>query len=187
MTQEEKNCIEEARNGSQKAYRTLYNTYYRLIRYIIYNSIKDEEVTTELVEITFIKAFEKLNSFTESISFEAWLKTVAVNTVIDYLRRKKNENINISLDDENYTVQITEENRDPESDIIKSESLELLRIALSKLRYKYKNILELRYFKELSYEQISKELGVPVGTVKSDLNKAKRRLKQIFQKLSNIN
>ena len=163
MTQEEKNCIEEARNGSQKAYRTLYNTYYRLIRYIIYNSIKDEEVTTELVEITFI------------------------NTVIDYLRRKKNENINISLDDENYTVQITEENRDPESDIIKSESLELLRIALSKLRFKYKNILELRYFKELSYEQISKELGVPVGTVKSDLNKAKRRLKQIFQKLSKIN
>lgn len=187
MTQEEKNCIEEARNGSQKAYRILYNTYYRLIRYIIYNSIKDEEVTTELVEITFIKAFEKLNSFTESISFEAWLKTVAVNTVIDYLRRKKNENINISLDDENYTVQITEENRDPESDIIKSESLELLRIALSKLRFKYKNILELRYFKELSYEQISKELGVPVGTVKSDLNKAKRRLKQIFQKLSKIN
>lgn len=68
--------------------------------------------------------------------------------------------------------------------MIKTENIKLLRIALSRLRSKYRNLLELRYYQGLSYDQLSVKLGIPIGTVKSDLNKAKRRLREIFHKLS---
>ena len=71
--------------------------------------------------------------------------------------------------------------------MIKSESLEILRVALTRLRSKYRNLLELRYFKNLSYNELSAELGIPVGTIKSDLYKAKRRLRTIFNNISNSN
>ena len=81
-------------------------------------------------------------------------------------------------------IQLEETAPDPESDMIKTENIELLRIALSRLRSKYRNLLELRYYQGLSYDQLSVKLGIPIGTVKSDLNKAKRRLREIFHKLS---
>ena len=71
--------------------------------------------------------------------------------------------------------------------IIDNENADLIRTALSRLRFKHRNILELRYFKNLSYKELSVVLGVPVGTVKSDLCKAKHKLKVQFQKLSETN
>lgn len=186
MKEEEKILIDQAKHGDEKAFKSLYNNYYRLMRYIIYDAIKDEEVTADLLSVTFTKAFQRLDYFVETISFEAWLKTIAINTVIDYVRKEKNQQNNISIDNENNVIQISADN-DPETDFIKSESIEILRVALTRLRSKYRNLLELRYFKNLSYEELSAELGIPIGTVKSDLNKAKHRLRYYFQKISKIN
>lgn len=186
MKEEEKILIEKAKHGDEKAFKQLYDNYYRLIRYIIYDAIKDEEATADLLSVTFTKAFKRLNYFVETISFEAWLKTIAVNTVIDYIRKNKNQQDNISIDNEDNAIQISSDN-DPETDLIKSESIDILRVALTRLRAKYRNLLELRYFGNLSYEKLSAELGIPVGTVKSDLNKAKHRLKHYFQKISKTN
>ena len=69
--------------------------------------------------------------------------------------------------------------------ISKRESIDQLKVALSRLRFKYRNILELRYFKGLSYEQLANELAVPIGTIKSDLNKAKKKLREFYNKLNN--
>lgn len=186
MKEEEKLLVEQAKHGNEQAFSKLYDNYYRLIRYIIYDIIKDDDITADLVSVTFTKAFKRLNYFVETISFEAWLKTIAVNTVIDHIRKEKNRQNNFSIDNEDNKVDIKADN-DPETDFIKSESAEILRQALSRLRSKYRNLLELRYFKGLSYEELSAELGIPVGTVKSDLNKAKHRLKYFFQKLSKTN
>lgn len=177
--------IEQAKRGDNKAFNQLYNRYYKLIRYIIFDITKNDDITKDLVSLTFIKAFKKLDSYVNPISFEAWLKTIAVNTTIDYIRASKDLQNNSSIDDEDNTIQLEEVSLDPESDMIKTEDIELLRIALTRLRSKYRSLIELRYFKNLSYDQLSVELGIPVGTVKSDLNKAKRKLKAIFQKLSN--
>lgn len=186
MKEEEKLLIDQAKHGNNKAFEQLYNNYYRLIRYIIYDAIKDEEATADLVSVTFTKAFQRLNYFVDSISFEAWLKTIAINTVIDYIRKNKNQQNNISINNEENVIQITTDNN-PETDFIKSESIDILRIALTRLRSKYRNLLELRYFSNLSYEELSATLNIPIGTVKSDLNKAKHRLKYYFQKISKSN
>ena len=119
MKEEEKILIEKAKHGDEKAFKQLYDNYYRLIRYIIYDAIKDEEATADLLSVTFTKAFKRLDYFVETISFEAWLKTIAVNTVIDYIRKNKNQQDNISIDNEDNTIQISSDN-DPETDLINS-------------------------------------------------------------------
>ena len=178
MKEEEKILIEQAKHGDDKAFNQLYERYHRLIRYIIFDIVKDDELTQDLLSNTFIKAFSKLSSYVNPISFEAWLKTIAVN------RATKDLCKNFSIDIETNTIQLEETAPDPESDKIKTENIKLLRIALSRLRSKYRNLLELRYYQGLSYDQLSVKLGIPIGTVKSDLNKAKRRLREIFHKLS---
>jgi RNA polymerase sigma-70 factor (ECF subfamily) len=184
MKEEEKILIEQAKHGDKEAFSQLYNKYWRLIRYIIYDAIKDDDITADLLSITFIKAYERLDYFVESISFEAWLKTIAINTVIDYVRKKKREQNNYSIDNEESAIQLPSDN-DPEADLIKSESLEIMKIALTRLRSRYRNLLELRYFKGLTYEELSAELNIPIGTIKSDLCKAKRRLRHFFDIISN--
>lgn len=179
--------INQAKTGDQKAFNKLYEMYHKLIRYIIYDIVKDEEVTADLVSITFIKAFKKISSYT-NISFEAWLKTIAVNTTIDYIRSVKDKEKNYSIDNEESNIQIADDNLlDPESDMIKKENIKLLNMAMSRMSAPYRNILKLRYHDALSYEQLSAELNVPIGTIKSNLNKAKHKLRKIFNKLSKIN
>lgn len=181
---DENSLIDQAKRGDEKVFNQLYNRYYKLIRYIIFDIVKDDNLTQDLLSNTFIKAFGKLNSYVNPISFEAWLKTIAVNTTIDHIRASKDLQKNFSIDDENNKTQLEETAPDPESDMIKTENIELLRVALSRLRSKYRNLLEMRYFEGLSYDQLSVKLGIPIGTVKSDLNKAKHKLREIFQKLS---
>ena len=185
MNTEELNIIDQAKHGDEKAFNQLYNRYCKLIRYIIFDIVKDDIITQDLVSVTFTKAFSKLDFYRNPISFEAWLKTIAVNTTIDYLRHTKDEDKNYSIDDEDNTLQLTEMSPDPESDMIKTEDIEQLKVALSRLRSKYRNILELRYYQGLSYKELSAKLDIPVGTIKSDLSKAKRKLRELFHKLSN--
>ena len=185
MNTEELNIIDQAKHGDEKAFNQLYNRYCKLIRYIIFDIVKDDIITQDLVSVTFTKAFSKLDFYRNPISFEAWLKTIAVNTTIDYLRHTMDEDKNYSIDDEDNTLQLTEVSLDPESDMIKTEDIEQLKVALSRLRSKYRNLLELRYYQGLSYKELSAKLDIPVGTIKSDLSKAKRKLKELFHKLSN--
>lgn len=187
MNKDTNTLITQAKAGKQEAFTKLYNQYHRLIKYIIFDLVKDDSLTNDLTSVTFTKAFSKIDSYVNPISFEAWLKTIAVNTVIDHVRANKEQQQNYSIDNEESSIQLEDTEIDPETEIIKYESVELLKMALKKLRSKYRNLLEMRYFNGYTYEQLSSLLGIPIGTVKSDLNKAKRKLKQFYQKLSKIN
>ena len=177
--------INQAKEGIEGAFGKLFNMYYNTIKYTIYNIVKNKDVTDDLVSVTFTKAFNKIASYTNPISFEMWLKTIAINTAIDYIRSSKNEKQNHYIDSEDNYIQLDSNDLSPEEVIMKQETVEQLKVALHKLRSKYRNILELRYFKGLSYEELATELGVPIGTVKSDLNKAKKRLREFFDNINN--
>lgn len=181
--EDENALINQAKQNDEKAFSKLYDMHYKLIRYIIWDLVKDEEVTNDLLSVTFTKAFKKIDSYVNPISFQAWLKTIAINTVIDWVRANKEKQNEYSIDSEESKIQLPADTT-PESDLIKSESVDNLRKALKLLRSKYRNLLELRYFGNLSYEELSAELGIPVGTIKSDLNKAKKKLKFFYQKFN---
>lgn len=186
MKREDENLlIEQAKLGKQDAFTELYNRNHKLIRYLIYDIVKNDDVADDLLSITFTKAFARIDSYINPISFRMWLKTIAVNSAIDYIRSTKNEKQNHYLDSEDNYIQLDNNDLSPEEEIIKRELVEQLKVALRKLRFKYRNILELRYFKGLSYEELAEELGVPVGTIKSDLNKAKKKLREFFNNIHN--
>lgn len=173
--------INEAKLGNQNAFTKLYDRHHKLIRYIINDIVKNNDVADDLLSVTFTKAFKRIDSYINPISFEMWLKTIAINTSIDYIRANKCEKQNEYIDSEDSYVQLNSDILNPEALIIKTEIANELKNAISKLRTKYRNILQLRYFKDLSYEEIATELNVPIGTVKSDLNKAKKRLRKYFK------
>lgn len=173
--------ILDAKAGKQDAFTNLYNRYHKLIRYVVWNIVKNDDVADDLTLVTFTKAFQKIDTFVNNISFEMWLKTIAFNTSIDYIRRVKEENLNRYIDNENEFIQIESNTLNPEERIIKSEDLIALGDAMLLLRSRYRKLIELRYHQDLSYKEIAAELGIPEGTVKSDLNKAKKKLKEFFK------
>ena len=102
MKQEIINLVEQARNNEERAFTTLYNKYYTTVWFTVYNIVKNRDVTEDLISIVFTKAFKKLDLYTEHISFEMWLKTIAVNSSIDYIRKMKNEKQKREKEKENH-------------------------------------------------------------------------------------
>lgn len=89
MKEEEKLLVEQARDGSEKAFNALYNKYYKTVWYTANNVVRNTDAADDITSMVFTKVYLKLQSFTNHISFEMWLKTITVNTAIDYIRRNK--------------------------------------------------------------------------------------------------
>lgn len=89
MKEEEKLLVEQAREGSEKAFNTLYNNYYKTVWYTANNVVHNSDAADDITSMVFTKVYLKLQSYTNHISFEMWLKTITVNTAIDYIRRNK--------------------------------------------------------------------------------------------------
>ena len=173
--------IDQAKEGKQLAFTKLYNKYYNTVSYVTYNIVRNIDVADDLTSVAFTKAFMKIEKYVDNISFEMWLKTIAINSSIDYIRRTKKENANYWLDDDTSTVQLrSSADYSPEDNYIFNETDARLTNAFNRLRYKYRYILELRTVQNMSYKQISEQLGLSESQVKSQLNKAREKLKQLL-------
>lgn len=177
MTQELIDTIEQARLGSQKAFTRLHEIYHHTIWVCLMSVVHNVEVANDLTSVVFVKMFEKLSLYTEHISFEMWLKTIAINTGIDYIRRMKKEKLNNYIDDEESGIQISEESKSPDEDMILKEELDLTMKILPTLCKKDRDLINAR-IEGLSYKDIAAKYNMSEISVKSDLNKARRRLKR---------
>ena len=181
MKEEEKLLVEQAREGSEKAFNTLYNNYYKTVWYTANNVVHNSDAADDITSMVFTKVYLKLQSFTNHISFEMWLKTIAINSSIDYIRRTKKEKYDYELDNDNNCLQVSSSaDSSPEDVYIYHETDSKLSDALSRLRYKYRYILELRTVQNLSYKEIAEHLELSESQVKSRLNKAREKLKQLL-------
>ena len=177
MTQDVINLVEQAKNGSERAFSKLYDKYYKTMWFTIYNIVKNRDVTEDLISVVFTKAYMKMSSYTEHISFEMWLKTIAVNSSIDYLRRMKNEKLNNYIDDEETTIQLSDVAKSPEDELVLKEKLKLTLEAIPTLKKQYRELIQSR-IDGLSYKDIAEKLAIDELTVKCNLNKARKVLKQ---------
>lgn len=185
MTDEERqqllDLINQAKEGKQFAFTQLYNRYNKIIYNTIYNIVHNKDVADDLLSVTFTKAFFKIASYVNHISFEMWLKTIAINSSIDYIRHIKKEKYDYELDNEDNHLQVSDSaDYSPEDDYIYHETSDRLTNALNKLQFRYKYILDLRTVQNLSYKQMSELLGLSESQVKSRLNKAREKLKQLL-------
>ena len=171
--------------GDPRAYNTLMSKYRDPIFFMLYERVNDRELAKELTIEAFGKAFNKLDSFTPNFAFSTWLFSIAKNNCIDYLRKKKIPTYSIDAmikhDEGSQTaIDIPYNGDGPEKKMMNKQRIQILRNIVEQLKPNYRELVKLRYFKEYSYEEISVELQIPIGTVKAQLFRSREQLFKIL-------
>ncbi len=180
--------IQRALTGDQSAYKALLKRYQNGIHNMIYQMIKNREETEDLVQETFIKAFHSLESYNPHYAFSTWLYKIAFNNCIDAIRKKKLKTLPldkpIPLKEGEVQQEIRDDSRCPEKDFIFSEKRDLIQNTIAALPERYRAVLIMRHQEDRSYEEISRILKIPLGTVKARIFRAREMLKKKLQKAS---
>jgi len=171
--------------GNPKAYNKLMELYRDPIYFMLYEKVGDQELAKDLTIEALGKAFKKLHLYTPDFAFSTWLYTVARNNCIDYLRKNKLPTISIDKmmldeDGKRNTFDLKSTDPNPEKLMMKKQRIAILRQIVDQLKPKYRDLVKLRYFKELSYEEIAETLEVPLGTVKAQLHRSREQLFKIM-------
>lgn len=171
--------IDEATNqGDETAFAKLMERYKKPVYHMILKMVRNVDDAEDLTIEAFAKAFRNLKRFKKDYTFSTWLFRIATNNAIDFIRKKKLEtySLNTSFTDESgdsVNIDVEDRNLTPDEETIKTQKIELVRMFVTKLPAKYQRLVRLRYFDELSYEEIAKELDAPLGTVKAQLHRAR--------------
>jgi len=155
--------------------------YRKPVYHMILKMVKNTDDAEDLTIEAFAKAFKNLKKFNPDYTFSTWLFRIATNNCIDFIRKKKLETLSINstfTDDngENVAIDIQDYSLNPQEETIKRQKIEIMQMIVTQLPPKYQVLVRLRYFKELSYDEISKELQAPLGTVKAQLHRARELL-----------
>src|SRR5450759_2023530 len=180
--------VEEARKGNEKAFASLMNRYRDSIYYMLLKMVNNPSDAEDLTIEAFGKAFRNLESYTPKFAFSTWLFKIATNNCVDFIRKKQLSPApfdNLQDDLDNLTVNLQSDTPDPEESLINRQEIAALKDIVNQLKPRYKSLIELRYYKEYSYEEISSELNLPIGTVKAQLYRAKTLLYNILTKTGN--
>ena len=172
-----------ARKGDQKAYAELLGKYRDAIFYMLLKMVNNPSDAEDLTIEAFGKAFKNLDQYTPTYAFSTWLFKIASNNCIDFIRKKRGNLISLDQnheDQESVSSSIQSGTLDPEEDLIKKQKVKLMHTVVTKLKPRYRRLIELRYFKEYSYEEIAQELDLPIGTVKAQLFRARELLFNIL-------
>ena len=170
-----------AKNGDQKAYTALMEKYRKSVYHLILKIVKSPEDAEDLMIEAFSKAFDRLDQYSPDYAFSTWLYKITSNTCIDFLRKKSIEKISLEKEGKSLFDSISfSTHSNPEMDLIKSQRIDKLKDAVNSMDEIFSRVIALRYFKEYSYEEISEELNIPVGTIKVQLHRAKKILLEKF-------
>lgn len=184
--QEDQALVEKAKKGDQKAYAALMERYKVPIHFMILKMVNNKEDADDLTIEAFGKAFSNLEKYNPNFAFSTWLFKIAVNNAIDFIRKKRLNTLSMdkpinSEDGTEFSLNIASSRLDPEEEYIKSQRKKLTNEVVDKLMPKYRSLIKLRYFDEYSYDEISQELSLPLGTVKAQLFRAKELLYNILK------
>jgi RNA polymerase sigma-70 factor (ECF subfamily) len=171
--------VKTALKGDEKAFARLLNRYKDVIYFMLLKMVNNRSDAEDLTLEAFGKAFKNLHQYSPTFAFSTWLFKIASNNCIDFLRKKKGVTISIENSDQNENsdqIKLKSKELNPEEKLIRMQKAILLRKVVRRLRPRYQILVELRYFREFSYEEIAKELNLPLGTVKAQLFRARRML-----------
>jgi len=178
--------IQAREHGDQQAYAELLSNYRDSLYFMMLKMTGNPTDADDMTIEAFGKAFKNLQQYTPDFAFSTWLFKIAANNCIDFLR--KNRRIQFTdgfFDDENNPVDSTSNipatTLDPEEKIIEKQKIKLIHEVVEKLKPHYRQLVELRYFKEWSYEEIATELDLPLGTVKAQLFRAREFLFEVLR------
>ena len=167
-------------NGDETAFAKLLGRYKDAIYFMLLKMVNDRNDAEDLTLETFGKAFKNLHQYSPTYAFSTWLFKIASNNCIDFLRKKKGIHISLENNGDNNDnieqVKLKTKEPNPEEKLIRKQKAILLHRVVRRLKPRYRTLVELRYFREYSYEEIAKELNLPLGTVKAQLFRARQML-----------
>ena len=178
--------IRATEEKDQQAFSELMDKYKGPIYFMLLKMVNNNDDAEDLTLEAFGKAFNRLNQYTPNFAFSTWLFKIATNNCIDFLRKKKKNVMSIdnrvsNKDGEEYMFEIKSEGMTPEQIAMNDQKIQLMRQYVKKLKPRYQTLVEMRYFKELSYDEISEEMKLPLGTVKAQLFRAREFLYNIMK------
>ncbi|MCE2743800.1 MAG: sigma-70 family RNA polymerase sigma factor [Fluviicola sp.] len=179
--------VNAAISGKQSAYAELMEKYRESIYFMMLKMVKNPDDAEDLTLEAFGKAFSRLEQYSPSFAFSTWLFKIASNNSIDFIRKKRIKVTSMDTgmmtdDGETIFYDAKSQTLDPEETIIYNQKVKLMRNLVSKLKPRYRELVEKRYFEELSYEEIAEELNLPLGTVKAQLFRAREFLANMIEK-----
>lgn len=165
--------------GDQKAFAELLQRYRESVFFMMLKMCNNRDDADDLTIEAFGRAFKKLDQYSPDYAFSTWLFKIASNNAIDFLRKKKIK-VQIPIDQRSDSSDSTESSThiranepDPEESFIRKQKIEKIRTLVDNLKPKYKEMIELFYFQELSHEEIATRLNLPIGTIKAQLFRAR--------------
>ena len=177
------NHILLAKEGNQISFNFLLDTYWSYVYHFQLSKIKNDNDAEDITIRTFSKAFDKISTFKEEYEFKTWLISISKNVYIDSLRKKKSSLlIETTKEQEAAAFRVVDNAPSPEDKIITEQNLAKLLRDIKKLKPKYQEVINLRFFQELSYKEISDKIGEPINNVKVKLLRAKKLLAEIIKK-----
>lgn len=184
--QQDLDLVNSARQGNQQAYAQLLGKYRDAIYFMLLKMVNNPIDAEDLAIEAFGKAFKNLDQYTPNFAFSTWLFKIASNNCIDFIRKQRTNTVSLDQSmDEGESLSpsslIQSDTPDPEANMINEQKIKLLRDVVTKLKPRYRSLIELRYFQEYSYEEISVHLELPIGTVKAQLFRARELLLNILK------
>lgn len=166
----------------EQAYAELYSEYIEYLRYFFGKSIKDPNVAEDLAIEAIGKAFTRIDKFDKKYAFSTWMQTISTNVLIDFKRKQEIEVSSFEelshSDDEgkNYSFEAEDDGHTPVEVLERKHSHQDLYEKIKNLKPRYKQLIEMRFLKEMSYNEIAEALGASIGTVKAQVFRAKDAL-----------
>lgn len=175
------NLVQNAIKGNQKAYAELLQRYRESVYFMMLKMCNNKDDAEDLTIEAFGRAFKKIEQYSPDYAFSTWLFKIASNNAIDFIRKKKqavmfsldNKTNNTDGDSEKHSANLKAGVLDPEESFIRKQKIEIIRVLVDSLKPKYKEMIELFYFQEMSHEEISQRLNLPIGTIKAQLFRAR--------------
>ncbi len=175
--------IEKAKKGDQVAFTYLLDHYWNEVYGFMLKRTENETDAEDIAIETFSKAFDKISTYNPEYQFNTWLIAIAKNVHIDMLRKRKSSLfVEITDEEDQQAYNIADTSPSAEDELITEQNLSRLLQYIKELKPHYQEIIQLRYFQELSYQEISEQLNEPLSNVKIKLLRAKKLLAEIIQK-----
>lgn len=181
LNKQELRWIRKAKKGNHKAFERLLVTYQKQLYFAVRKMVVSHDDTTDIVQESFVKAYQNLERFDEQYPFYPWLFRIAVNTSLNYQQKISRQRETFVRQDEDHISQISGANGNPLQQMLQSELEEKIAAAIAELPFEQRIVFVLKTSEELSYQEISDQLDISPGTVMSRLSRARAKMKELLQ------
>ena len=171
--------IEKAKKEDQKAFNTLLNTYWSDVYRFQFSKTGNEDEAQDITIKTFSKAFDKIHLYDNRYNFKTWLISISKNIFIDHLRKERNDTVSLNKK-ASEAYKIYDETPSAEDQLIIDQNLARLLQHLKQLKPDYQEIINLRYFREMSYKEMADFLNEPMSNIKVKFLRTKKLLAEII-------